>query len=34
MPQGGDGNEKQTKNDQKGSGNRARDAYVSKLALK
>jgi hypothetical protein len=34
MPHNGDGNEKQTKNDQEGSKNRARDAYVSKLALK
>jgi hypothetical protein len=34
MPQGGDGNEKQTKSDQEGSKNRARDAYISKLAFK
>ena len=34
MPQEGDGNEKQTKNDEEGSKNRARDAYVCKLALK
>jgi hypothetical protein len=34
IPQDGDGNKKQTKNDQEGSKNRARDADVSKLALK
>jgi hypothetical protein len=34
MPQDGDGNAKQTKNDQERSKNRARDAYVSKLALR